>query len=215
MRLTSEPKVTGSINEASRNREDLLGSEGNVECGGDRRLASQDVQERLVAGLDGEDGRSGIKQHGVIKEGRTTEVRTNTDEFDHTGGRSQGGNVSQGRIELEIALERCGSVVLERLLDDGGVGGLVTLDRCQRLGRDQAGREAGSLEVRVLEFCKSLSIELSLELFQDICELCGLSNQTGHVAEIVRTHGKQGHRLRMQHGEWGVQRPKEGQPERR
>jgi hypothetical protein len=170
-----------------------------------------------VACLDGQDGGCGIEEYGVVEEGRTAEVGSDTDVLYDTGGRSQGRNIDQSRVKLEVALEGRSTVVGECLLKESSVRGLVLLDCGERLRCELGGREASIGKVSVLEFCNSLGVKLGLELLQNVGELYiadGLAHETQFL--LWKTNVRRGCQLpRRRESGWGGRRPKEGQPERR
>ena len=54
--------------------------------------------------LDGQDGSSSSEENGVGNEGGTTEVGTDTNVLHNSSGSSHGGNISEGTVELELAV---------------------------------------------------------------------------------------------------------------
>jgi hypothetical protein len=101
---TWDAKVAGSIDERSSKRKNFTWSKSDVEGGRDSgSSARQDVEDRLVTSLHGQDGASRIKEDRVGNERGPTKVSSNTNRLYHSCCSSHGGDISEGRVKLELA----------------------------------------------------------------------------------------------------------------
>lgn len=81
----------------------LRGRERDIERLGDGGATVDDVQDRLVTSLDGQDRSRRSEQHGVGHQVRGTEVGTDTNVLNHTRGGSHGSYIDQYGREVELA----------------------------------------------------------------------------------------------------------------
>lgn len=122
--------------------------------------------------LDGQDGTSSSEENGVGNESCTTEVGTDTNVLDNSSGRSHGGNISEGTVELELAVgDWLFTERFQSSLKNDRVGGLVILDRNELFSWDPRVGEPSSDEVGLLELSQSLCVKSGFQLFQDISKL--------------------------------------------
>lgn len=213
---TGESEVARPVNEASSNPENFLGSEADIERRRDRgALAREDVQERRVAGLDGENGTGRIDE--VLRQQvRCAEECGDTSKFDDTGRRGHGVDVGQRRVEFEVTRQGLGAPGSECSLEGRNVRVLITLDLRQNLGNQLGGREAGGGEIRVLELLDSLGVEAGLQLVEHVGELCMYTVRANEIEwAALATHGKPASwSLRRDYG-LGPQTPRERRPRQR
>ena len=101
---TCNTEITGSVDERSSKRKDFRWSKSDIEGGRySRSSARHNVEDRLVTSLDGQDGASGGKKDRVGKERGRAKVSANTNRLYYSRCSSHGGDISEGRVELELA----------------------------------------------------------------------------------------------------------------
>lgn len=185
--LTWEANVaTGD--ERAGDCQDLRRREGNVERLRDSASSVDQVQDSLVTSLYGQDRGCGCQQFGVRHEMGCAEVGSNAQIFDHSRNGSHSGNARENRVEIELtACDRLLAKYRQSLLESqmslthyvprtetdlegGGVCSFVVLNSGELLHRDIGIAETCCNKICRLEFLESLSIELCLQLFQDMCE---------------------------------------------
>ena len=101
---TGNAEIT-TTDERSRDGENLLGKQGNVEGLGDGGGTREHVQDRLVARLDGQDGCGSREDGRVPHEMRSTRIRADSDVLDKTRDGYHGRDVSEHAGEVELALQ--------------------------------------------------------------------------------------------------------------
>lgn len=101
-RQTRDANITAG-DEGACNGEDLAGLEGNVECGGDGSTSGKNIEHRLVARLDCQDGGGSIQKDRIGNESGPTQVGTDTDVLDHARSSSHGRYITQHRAEVKLA----------------------------------------------------------------------------------------------------------------
>lgn len=143
--------------------EDSLRAERRVEGrrrGGDTR---GDADERLVSGLDGENGSGGAEDRRVRNKRRSTKVGRNTNALENGCGSNHAGGISEAEVVL-AGLDRLDTSLCDGALEQANVG-LLARANALEVGKLNI-VQAKSLELVVTELGETLLVERSLEPFQ-------------------------------------------------
>lgn len=115
---TRDTKIA-SRDEGARDGKDFTGGEWDVERLRDRATTVEDVEDGLVTSLNSQDGSGSRQQHWVGDEMCGTEVRSNSEVLDETGGSGHGWHIVQCIAKVELTGGQ-GGAALRR---DGGLNG--------------------------------------------------------------------------------------------
>lgn len=126
-----------------------------------------------MTSFDSQDRASRRQEDRVGNERRGTEVGSDAQVLDDTGGGSHGRHIGQHGVEVERAgCDRCLAQRLDGSREDSRVGRFVKLDGGELLDGDLWRRESRCREIRLLELLERLRVELCLELLKNMGKLC-------------------------------------------